>query len=246
VVGRYFVEGIAARMEKDGEVGIPALESLCEQSCPRRELLYMLGMCENRGVTTALKMTGYDSSELKQKLRDLRECADAVWQVNSHAVPYGWGGTAFGMFLEIAEVKSGKPSTLAKFLDLPNHLLEYASLVEHSARYLGGKSNFYLSLAKALLVRFVHDHTNKNHDKTVANLLSVMLGTNYGEVDHRIWRSNYHRRHAHYRPDPPDSPVLRAKKTLLECEAAVFYRMDVGHPGEQYLRKNRLTISRYS
>jgi hypothetical protein len=74
----------------------------------------------------------------------------------------------------------------------------------------------------------------------------VMLGTNYGEVDHRIWRSNYHRRHAHYRPDPPDSPVLRAKKTLLECEAAVFYRMDVGHPGEQYLRKNRLTISRYS
>jgi hypothetical protein len=238
------VNDTAARVEENGQTG--TLESLCKQTCPRRELLYLLGMCENRGVTNALKATGYDSSALKQKLRDLRKCADAVWRLNGHAVDAGWGGTAFGMFLETAAVKLVKPSTLAKFLEMPTHLEEYASLVEHAATYLGGKSDFYLHLAKALLVRFVHEHTNKNHDKIVADLLSVMLGLEYGEVDHRIWRSKYHQRHTHYRPDPTDSPVLRAKKTLLECTAAVFYRMDVGHPGEQYLRQNRLTILRYS
>lgn len=239
-----FVDDTAAQVEENGQTG--ALEFLCKQGCPRRELLYLLGHCENRGVTNALKATGYDSSELKQRLRDLRKCADAVWRINGHAVPNHWGGTAFAMFLEMAAVKDRKPGTLAKFLDLDTHLEEYASLVEHAARYLGGKSDFYLHLAKALLVKFVHAHTNKNHDKIVADLLSVMLGLSYGEVDHRIWRSNYHQRYTHYRPDPNDSPDLRAKKTLLECEAAVFYRVDVGHPGEQYLRQNRLTALRYS
>jgi hypothetical protein len=180
-----------------------------------------------------------------QKLRDLRACANAVWRLNGHAVPNGWGGTAFGMFLEMAAVEV-EPSTLAEFLDLPTHLREYASLAEHSAKYIGGKSDFYLSLAKALLVGFVHEHANKDHDKSVADLLSMMLGPSYGEVDHRVWRNNYHRRHAHYRPDPTDSPVLRAKKSLLECEAAVFYRMDVCHPGKQYIRSNRRTVSRNS
>ncbi len=239
-----FVNDTTARVEKNRQTG--ALDFLCKQGCPRRELLYLLGHCENRGVTNASKMTGYDSSEFRQKLRDLRKCADAIWKFNGHAVPHHWGGTAFGMFLETAEVKRGKPGTLAKFLDLPIHLREYASLVEHATTYLGGKSDFYLHLAKALLVKFVHAHTSKNHDKIVADLLSVMLGLKYGEVDHRIWRSNYHQRYTHYRPDPNDSPDLRAKKTLLECEAAVFYRVDVGHPGEQYLRENRLTVLRDS
>jgi hypothetical protein len=239
-----FVNDTASRVEENRQAD--TLEFLCKEGCPRRELLYLLGMCENRGVTNALNMTGYNSSDLKRKLRNLRECGDSVWKLNGHAVPDGWGGTAFGMFLEMAAVKLPKPSTLAKFLELPMYLREYASLVEHAARYLGGKSDFYLHLAKALLVRFVHEHTNKHHDKEVADLLSVMLGLEYGEVDHRIWRSSYQKRFIHYRPDPTDSPVLRAKKTLLECEAAVFYRMDVGHPGKQYIRKNRLTVSRYS
>jgi hypothetical protein len=236
------VNDTAARVEENGQA--ETLESLCKQGCPKRELLYLLGMCENRGVTNALKATGYNSSELKQKLRDLRKCANAVWRINGYAVRNHWGGTAFAMFLEMAAEKNGKPSTLAKFLDLDTDLEEYASLVEHAARYLGGKSDFYLNLAKAMLVNFVQAHTNNHHDRIVADLLSVMLGLRYGEVDHRIWRSNYHRRHTHYRPDPADSPALRAKKTLLECEAAIFYRVDVGHPGEQYLRQNKLTVPR--
>lgn len=236
------VNDTAARVRENDQTD--SLEFLCNQGCPRRELLYLLSMCENRGVTNALKATGYDSSELRHKLRDLRKCANAVWRINGHAVRNHWGGTAFAMFLEMAAVKDRKPGTLAKFLDLDTDLEEYASLVEHAARYLGGKSDFYLNLAKALLVGFVLEHTNQNHDKEVVDLLSVMLGLNYGEVDHRIWRGNYNQRYMHYRPDPNDSPVLRAKKTLLECEAAVFYRMDVGHPGEQYLRQNRLTVLR--
>ena len=241
---KTFVDGVTARVKKNRQTD--ALDFLCKQHCPERELLYLLGMCENRGVTNALKATGYASSELKRKLRDLRKCANAVWRINGHAVSNNWGGTAFAMFLEIAAVKNGKADMLANFLDLDTDLNEYASLVEHAARYLGGKSDFYLNLAKALLVNFVKAHTNKNHDKIVADLLSVMLGLEYVEVDHRIWRSNYHRRHTHYRPYPADSPVLRAKKTLLECEAAVFYRMDVGHPGEQYLRQGKVTVQRSS
>jgi hypothetical protein len=168
-------EDTAARVKKNRQA--ETLEFLCKQSCPRRELLYLLGMCENRGVTNALKATGYDSSELKRKMRDLRKCANAVWQINGYAVRNHWGGTAFAMFLEMAAEKNGKPGTLAKFLDLDTDLEEYASLVEHAARYLGGKSDFYLNLAKALLVNFVQAHTNKNHDKAVADLLSVMLAS---------------------------------------------------------------------
>jgi hypothetical protein len=83
------VDDTVVRVKENSQVS--TLEFLCKQGCPRRELLYMLGMCENRGVTNASKMTGYDSSELKQKLRDLRACANAVWRLNGHAVPNGWG-----------------------------------------------------------------------------------------------------------------------------------------------------------
>jgi hypothetical protein len=222
-----------------------ALEVLCKESCPRRELLYLLGMCENRGVANASKMTSYDSQELRTKLRDIRECADSVSRLNGHSVRAGWGGTEFGKFLEIAAVEVA-PSPLAKFLELPSHLREYASLVDHASRYLGGKSDFYLHLAKALLAHFVHQQTEKYHDAEVATLLSVMLGTGYGEVNHRIWRSKYQNTFSNYQPDPTDSQVLRAKKTLLECEAAVFYRMDALHPGERYIRKKQSTFSRNS
>ncbi len=234
-------EATAAQVEENGQTG--ALKFLCEQGSSRRELLYLLGMCENRGVTNAVKMTGYDSVELRKKLRDLRSCASAIWKLNGHAVPQGWGGTEFGKFLEMAEVKRS-PSTLAKFLELPIYLREYASLLEHAFKFLGGKSDFYLNLAKALLVRFVRERTNKYHNKEVADLLSVMLGLEYGEVEHRVWRGKYQKRFTHYRPDPTDSPSLRAKKTLLECEAAILYRMDVLHPGQQHLRKEGRTVSR--
>src|SRR5208282_500932 len=122
------------------------------------------GMCENRGVTNALKMTGHDSEELVKKLRELRECATSVCRINGHAVREGWSGTEFGKFLEIAKVKH---SAIADFLQLTISLSEYASLVEHAARYIGGKSDFYLHLAKALLAGFVHQHASEYHDARV-------------------------------------------------------------------------------
>lgn len=73
-----------------------------------------------------------------------------------------------------------------------------------------------------------------------------MLGEEYGEVEHRVWQGKYHDRFTHYQPDPNDSPRLRAMKTLLECEAAVLYRMDILHPGKKYLRQVRKTVQRLS
>jgi hypothetical protein len=235
------VEATAAHVEKNRQTD--ALDFLCNQRCPRRDLLYLLGMCENRGVTNSLKMTGHDSEELRKTLRELRECATSVLRINGHAVREEWGGTEFGKFLEMAKVKR---SAIADFLELTISLREYASLVEHAARYLGGKSDFYLRLAKALLAGFVHQQTNEYHDPEVAKLLSVMLGPEYGEVEHRVWRSNYKKQFTHYRPDPVDSPSLRAKKTLLECEAAIFYRMDVLHSGTKHVRQEGFTALRLS
>ena len=76
-----------------------------------------------------------------------------------------------------------KRGMIASFLQLPACLDEYASLVKHASKYLGGKSDFYLSLAKAALVNFVRERTKDDHPKDVANLLSVMLGEEYGEVE---------------------------------------------------------------
>jgi hypothetical protein len=235
------VKATSVRVEENGQTS--TLEFLYEQGCPKRELLYLLGMCENRGVTNALKMTGYNSAALKQKLHEVEECASAIEQVNGHAVREGWGGTEFGKLLEMANVKR---STLASFLQLPLHLREYGSLVEHAARYLGGKSDFYLSLAKALLVAFVRQRTHDDHHKEVADLLSAMLGEEYGRLEHGVWRNLYQKRLMNYQPDPADPPSLLAKKTLLESAAAILYRMDVLHPGEKYVRQKRSTALRLS
>jgi hypothetical protein len=240
-----FVDIIAkatsVRVEKNGQTH--TLDAMCERGCPRVELLYLLGMCENRGVTNALKMTGFDSDKLPQRLREIEECAAVIKQLNGHAVAEGWGGTEFGKVLEMARMKRGR---IASFLQLPACIHEYASLVKHASKYLGGKSDFYLSLAKAALVNFVRARTNDDHPKDVANLLSVMLGLKYAEVEHRIWQSKYQDRFTHHQPDPNDSPRLRAMKTLLECEAAVLYRMDILHPGTKYLRRVRKTVLRLS
>lgn len=240
-----FVDIIAkatsVRVEENGQTS--TLEFLSERGCSRRELLYLLGMCENRGVTNALKMTGYNSARLKQRLREVEACAAALERINGHAVREGWGGTEFGKFLEMAQVKH---STLASFRQLPLQLREYASLVEHAARYLGGKSDFYLSLAKALLASFVRERTHDDYHKEVADLLSIMLGEQYGRIEHGVWRNLYQERLTHYRPDPQDPPSLRAKKTLLECEAAIFYRNDVLHTGDKYVRQERSTALRPS
>ena len=56
-------------------------------------------------------------------------------------------------------------------------------------RYIGGKSDFYLNLAKAMLVQFVRNHTEGYHDVAIAKLLSVMLGTGYGEAAEGSHRS---------------------------------------------------------
>lgn len=235
------VETTAAHVKKNRQTD--ALDFLCNQRCPRRDLLYLLGMCENRGVTNSFKMTGYGPAELRKELRELRRCATSVCRINGHVIREGWGGTEFGKLLEMADVKH---STLADFLRLPTPLREYASLVEHAARHLGGKSDFYLQLAKALLAGSVHQHASEYHDAKVAALLSVMLGPEYGEVEHRVWRNKYKKRLTDYRPDPTDSPSLRAKKTLLECEAAIFYRMDVLHPGDKNVRQEGLSVLRQS
>ena len=93
-----------------------AFDFLCERGCPRRELLYLLGMCENRGVTNSVKMTGYDAEELRKILCVLRTRADALWAVSCYE---------FGRFLEAEE-----RSTLFGFLRLPEMLLEYSALVD--------------------------------------------------------------------------------------------------------------------
>lgn len=215
---------------KFGKRNVDPLKFLCDQGCPRRELLYLLGMCENRGVANSLKMTGFDSESLKKLLDGIHVVADSLWTIS---------GNEFGSFLEMEE-----RSTLFSFLYLPEMLREYASLIEHTVEFIGGKSDFYLHLARARLLSFVKMHTGKPHDVHVARLLSVMLGADYGNVNHRVWRDKLEKVLLDYQPNPADSPSLRAKKTLLECRAAIFYRMNILNPGKQYLRKNRFTVLR--
>lgn len=221
---------IAAEARVKEEEKTKALDFLCGQGCPRRELLYLLGMCENRGVTNAVKMTGYDSGELRQKLRELRKCALTIWHLN---------GREFGEFLAFDERSMLYPPS-----QLALTLRDYAALVEHAVKYIGGKSDFYLHLAKALLVDFVWKRTKSYHHKYVVDLLSVMFGDEYSEVDHRVWWGKYQKRLMQYRPDPSDSPSLRAKKTLLGCNAAIQYRMGILHPGQRHLRKQGRTVTR--
>lgn len=237
------VKHTSVRVQKNGQT--ETLETLVKR-CPQRELLYLLGMCENRGVTNAMRMTGYDSDKLPQKMRDLKQCAAVIERVNGHAVPEGWGGTEFGKMLEMSQEKRGGVGRIGSFLQLPTCIRDYASLVSHATKYLGGKSDFYLSLAKAILVNSIREHTGDDHPKEVANLLSVMLGLEYAEVEHRVWQNNYSERFNQYQPDPSDSSSLRAMKTLLECDAAILYRMDVLHSGTKHLRHLRKTVLRVS
>jgi hypothetical protein len=222
------------------------VEELQRGGCPKRELLYLLGMCENRGVGNSFGMTGFDPERLRTQLRRIRQAAKKIERINGADVPQHWGGTEFGKFLGFAQEKNGKPSAIAEFLRLPAILNEYVSLVEHAAKYLGGKSDFYLNVAKAVLVLFVWQHTGQYHHGKLARLLSVMLGPEYGQPDHLVWFGSYQQRLQHYRPDREDSPALRAKKTLLECEAAIFYRMDILHTGSKFIKKNRRTVLRTS
>ncbi len=70
------------------------LNFLCEEGCPRRELLYLLGMCENRGVTNSLRMTGFDSEDRKKLVADIRAVADDLWALS---------GYELGAYLEMEE-----------------------------------------------------------------------------------------------------------------------------------------------
>ena len=215
---------------KSGKRNVDPLKFLCEKGCPRRKLLYLLGMCENRGVTNSAKMTGFDSEDLNRLVDGIRAVADSLWALS---------GYEFGSYLEIEE-----HSTLFNLLRVPEMLREYASLIEHAVDFIGGKSDFYLHLARARLLNFVKEHTGKPYDVHVARLLSVIIGVHYGKDNHRVWRDKLEKELLHYEPDPADSPSLRAKKTLLECHAATFYRMDIHHPGEQFLRKKHRTVLR--
>lgn len=217
------------------------VEELQREGCPKRELLYLLGMCENRGVGNSLGMTGFDPERLRTQLRRIRQVAKKIEKINGAR-----GETEFGKFLEFAQAKEGKPGAIVEFLRLPAMLNEYASLVEHAAKYLGGKSDFYLNVSKAVLVRFVRQHTGRYHHGKVARLLSVILGTDYLQPNHLVWFESYKQRRQHYSPDKEDSPALRVKKTVLEREAAMFYRMDVLHPGSKLIKKKRRTVVRAS
>jgi len=247
VVPRFvdsIIEATVKRVLAEGQE--QTVDFLCKKGCPRRRLLYLVGMCENRGVTNAYSMTSYRSQELRRKLKAIKKCSKIVSRLNGHDVPAKWGGTEFAKFLGMAEVNTDGANAIAVFLKLPTFLDEYSALVEHAVLYLGGKSDFYLNLAKILVVDFVQKYTKANHDRWTADLLSITCGLEYGESEHRVWRNAYSKRFKNYRPDPADSATLRAKKTLLECEAAVFYRMDVLLPSPQNIRDNRITVSRES
>lgn len=215
---------------KSGKRNVDPLKFLCDKGCPRRELLYLLGMCENRGVTSSIKMTGFDSEELTKLLGAIRILAHNLRSLSRHE---------FGSYLECEE-----RSTLFRLLQVPQMLDEYASLIKHAIEFIGGKSDFYLHVARARLLSFVKERAGKPYDAHVARLLSVILGAEYGKDNHRVWRDKLENTLLHYEPDPADSPSLRAKKTLLECHAAICYRMDVYHPGKQYLREKRATVVR--
>jgi len=244
-----FVDSVVKATETKVRDNVVAdeLEELQQKGCPKRELLYLIGMCENRGVGNSLGMTGFDPEQLQTQLRRIRRAAKKIERINGEDCPDHWGGTEFGKFLEFARVKDDrKPGAIAEFLRLPAMLNEYVSLVEHATKSLGGKSDFYLNVAKAVLVQFVRQRTGQYHHGKVARLLSVILGTGYGQAEHLVWFGSYRQRRQHYSPDQKDSPALRAKKTLLEREAAIFYRMDILHQNSKFIKKARRTVVRAS
>ena len=168
------IENNELAVGKYGKRTVNPLNFLCEEGCPRRELLYLLGMCENRGVTNSVRMTGFDSDDRKKLVAHIRDLADKLWALS---------GKEVGAYLEMEE-----RSTLFNLLRVPEMLREYAALIEHAVDFIGGKSDFYLHLARARLLSFVRTHTGKPHDAKVASLLSVMLGPEYGKDNHRVWR----------------------------------------------------------
>lgn len=218
-----------ARIKEAGQSD--SLILLCDKGCPRRELLYLLAMCENRGLSRTDIMLGRNSVAMRKSLKKIEACADDV----AHLLCDG----ELGRILATEE-----NSTLFDFVNLPTELQEFAALVDHAVKYIAGRHDFYLNIAKARLVNFVLKHTGKHHHKEVANLLWVNLGGEYGEVEHRIWHSNYLDRAERFRASPEDSPSLRAKKNLLECRAAILLRFDVQHPGNKYLRVGGQSVLR--
>lgn len=215
------VKYMEARVKEEGQS--ETLDILVNQGCPRRELLYLLAMCENRGLSKTEMMVGHNSVALRLALKKITKCADMVSDLIC--------GGEFGRLLELPE-----ESTLFRFLNLPTELQEFATLVDHAVKYIAGRNDFYLHIAKARLANAVLKHTGKHHHKHVANLLSVNVGDGYAEAEHRVWHSTYLDRIERFQSDPEDSPAVRAKKNLLECRAAILLRLDVRHPGDKYLR----------
>lgn len=148
------------------------LERLVKAGCPKDPLLYLVRQCENRGVKTAQNLTGYRSTEVKAKIRQMRRTADVIAEINKRE---------FGLFL----------SDRAHFRTherLASYLREYAALLEHALNYLGGKQDFYLNLAKAALVDFVKEHTKAFHDGLVAELIASVLDSDgYSELGIHFW-----------------------------------------------------------
>src|SRR5271156_3292822 len=67
------------------------VEDLRKKGCPERELLYLLGMCENRGVGNSFSMTGFDPEQLQTQLRRIRHAAKKIETINGADVPEHWG-----------------------------------------------------------------------------------------------------------------------------------------------------------
>jgi hypothetical protein len=196
------------RIEEQNAMG--CFHKLCKAGCHHTDLLYLLGTCENRGVQSTVKLTGYDSEELTIKLKMIRECAQTLEEINTRE---------FGLFI--------KDRRHFKQHDrLAVTLRQYAGLVDHAARHLGGKTDFYLHVAKGRLIHYVREKTGAYHDKEVAETLAAVLDSAYSESDHRGWRNTYHKRISDYTREAGDTPALRAKKTRLEMRAATLYRSD--------------------
>ena len=196
------------KIEEQSAMG--SFQDLCKAGCDHTDLLYLLGTCENRGVQSTVKLTGYDSEELTIKLKMIRECARTLEEINKRELG-----------LIIQDTRHFK-----KHDRLPVVLHEYAGLVEHAARHLGGKTDFYLHVAKGRLIHYVREKTGAYHDKEVAETLAAVLDSAYSESDHRGWRNTYHKRISDYTREAGDTPALRAKKTRLEMRAASLYRSD--------------------
>jgi hypothetical protein len=203
--------GIAnhARQKIEHHNAMGSLHKLGTAGCDDTELLFLLGACENRGVQSAIKLTGYDSEELTAKLKLMVTCAQVIAEINRRE---------FGLL-----VKDRRH--FRQHERLSSTLRQYRALVEHAVKHLGGKTDFYLHVAKGRIIHYVREHTGSYHDSEVSELIAAALGSHYTEEDHRGWRIAYHKRiQTHSRG--ADTPVLRMKKTLLERRAANLYRSD--------------------